>query len=99
MSRRLWLAGVMCFGLVCSGISPSTAEACPSCKAANATDSRLPMAYQASILFMLGVPTVMCSVLGVMLYRLNKAQVAAMEAFESGDVWEHPADETAEGEE
>ena len=45
------------------------------------------MAYQASILFMLSVPTVMCSMFGVMLYRLNKAQVQAMEAFENGDVW------------
>lgn len=93
--RRFWLAGVMLAGLCCSGMLSGTAEACPSCKAANATDSRLPMAYQASILFMLGVPTVMCSVLGVMLYRLNKAQVAAMEAFENGDVWAGPSEPTA----
>lgn len=93
MSRRLWRSALLCFGLVCSGIMSSSAEACPSCKTANATDSRLPLAYQASILFMLGVPTVMCSALGLALYRLNKAQVAAMEAFENGDVFLDPTGE------
>lgn len=65
-----------------------TANACPSCKAANESNSRLPLAYQASILFMLGVPGTMVSCLGVMLYRLNKEQVLAMQAFENGDVWQ-----------
>ncbi len=92
MSRRFWLTGLTLVALTCSGMLSNTAEACPSCKNANATDSRLPLAYQASILFMLGVPAVMCSVLGIGLYRLNKAQEAAMQAFESGDVWQ---DETA----
>lgn len=86
--RRFWMTGMIVTGLFFSGLLSGTAEACPSCKNANATDTRLPMAYQASILFMLGVPTVMVSVFGVMLYRLNKAQVAAMEAFENGDVWQ-----------
>lgn len=74
--------------LAISALSAGTADACPSCKNANATDSRLPLAYQASILFMLAVPTTLVSVLGVMLYRLNKAQVLATEAFENGDVWQ-----------
>lgn len=87
MLRRTCLMSVALAGLLCSGVLTSTADACPSCKAANATDNRLPLAYQASILFMLGVPALMGSVLGVGLYRLNKAQVAAMEAFENGDVW------------
>jgi hypothetical protein len=87
MFRRLSIVAATLVGIGCSGIFTSTAEACPSCKAANATDSRLPLAYQASILFMLSVPAVMCSALGFGLYRLNKAQVSAMEAFESGDVW------------
>lgn len=87
MSRRLWLAGLTFAVVLSSGMLSSTAEACPSCKNANATDSRLPLAYQASILFMLGVPAIMCSALGFGLYRLNKAQEEAMQAFESGDVW------------
>ncbi len=93
MSRRFWLAGLAVMGLMCSGMLSGTAEACPSCKNANATDSRLPLAYQASILFMLSVPAVMCSVLGFGLYRLNKAQVAAMQAFENGDVWQQDESE------
>lgn len=88
MSRRFWITGLTLAALFCSGMISGTADACPSCKNANATDSRLPLAYQASILFMLGVPTVMCSIFGIMLYRLNKAQVRAMEAFENGDVWQ-----------
>lgn len=69
------------------GLTAAPAQACPSCKAANATDNRLPLAFQASILFMLAVPTVLVSGLGVMLYRMNKLQVAAAAAFENGDVW------------
>ena len=92
MSRRFWLSAAALAGFVCVGMSANTAHACPSCKNANATDSRLPLAYQASILFMLGVPAVMCSALGFGLYRLNKAQVAAMEAFENGDVWQDETD-------
>ncbi|MES2788416.1 MAG: hypothetical protein V4719_02260 [Planctomycetota bacterium] len=94
MSRRLWLTGFTVAGLCLSGMFSGTAEACPSCKNANATDSRLPLAYQASILFMLGVPATMCTVFGVMLYRLNKAQVRAMEAFENGDVWQGQSEPT-----
>lgn len=88
MSRRFWLTCLTLASLFFSGLLSGSVEACPSCKNANATDSRLPLAYQASILFMLGVPTVMCSVFGVMLYRLNQAQVSAMEAFENGEVWQ-----------
>jgi len=74
--------------LLACGMTAGTAEACPSCKAANEANTRLPLAYQASILFMLGVPATLITGLGVMLYRLNKAQVLAMEAFENGDVWQ-----------
>lgn len=95
MSRRFWLTGLTLASLFCSGVFSGTAEACPSCKNANATDTRLPLAYQASILFMLGVPTVMVSAFGVMLYRLNRAQVRAMEAFENGDVWQGQSEPTA----
>ncbi len=94
MSRRFWLTALTMSVLLGSGMFSGTAEACPSCKNANAVDTRLPLAYQASILFMLGVPTVMCSIFGVMLYRLNKAQVRAMEAFETGDVWQGGAEPT-----
>ena len=65
----------------------TSVEACPSCKAANSTDSRLPLAYQASILFMLGVPLGLAFGGGYLLYKLNKVQEAATAAFENGDVW------------
>ncbi|MDB5391219.1 MAG: hypothetical protein JWM11_6865 [Planctomycetaceae bacterium] len=84
-SRLRTICTIAVFGVY--ALTAGTADACPSCKNANATDSRLPLAYQASILFMLAVPTTLVSILGVMLYRLNKAQVLATEAFENGDVW------------
>lgn len=62
-------------------------QACPSCKAANESNVNLPLAYQTSILFMLFVPAAMVTGLSVLLYRLNKVQVAATEAFETGAVW------------
>ena len=77
--------------------SAASAEACPSCKEANQTDNRLPMAYQASILFMLGMPFTLATCFGIGLYRMNKAQEEAVRAFESGEVWEGPpADATRE---
>lgn len=63
------------------------AQACPSCKAANSSNSRLPLAYQASILFMLAVPFGLAFGGGYLLYKLNKVQEAATAAFENGDVW------------
>ncbi|MFO1021466.1 MAG: hypothetical protein U0903_12330 [Planctomycetales bacterium] len=82
--RKTGLAALCLLGLSAS------AFACPSCRNANDTDSRLPMAYQTSILFMLSIPLTLGTVLSVGLYRLNKAQEAAVEAFESGDVWTTP---------
>lgn len=55
-------------------------QACPSCKAANETDSRRPKAYMYSILFMLGVPATMATGFGVGFYRMNKRYRAAMDA-------------------
>jgi hypothetical protein len=84
---RTWALAVLC-GF--AAIFPAGLWACPSCKAANETDARLPMAYQASILFMLGVPGTIGLLFGAALYRLNRAQVKAMQEFESGEVWYGP---------
>ena len=62
------------------GLGVSSAQACPSCKAANETDSRLPKAYMYSILFMLGVPVTMVTGFGIGFYRLSKRQREALEA-------------------
>ena len=88
MSRRWWLP-MLSAGLVAWGVSTATpAAACPSCRAANATNPNLPMAYQTSILFMLTVPALIMTGFGVGLYRLNKAQEEATAAFENGEAWE-----------
>lgn len=87
MFRRAALAGLLIFGALASEPALAPAEACPSCKLANATDNRLPRAYQFSILFMLTVPALLVTSFGVGLYRLNKTQEAALAEFESGDIW------------
>ena len=76
--------------------SVQTASACPSCKNGVASDSKLPMAFQMSILFMLGVPATLMTGLGIGLYRMNKVQEEALREFESGDVWDGPAEEPRE---
>ncbi len=90
---RRWIRRA-CLALIVVSCS-AVAQACPSCREANATDARLPFAYQSSILFMLAVPGTLASVLGFGLYRLNQQQEAALEAFESGQVWEGPAEPDA----
>jgi hypothetical protein len=84
LRRGLW-AGLFAGALLVAG--PSLAQACPSCKDANATSSHLPRAYQASILFMLAVPATLITSLGFGLHKLNKAQEEAVAAFEDGSVW------------
>jgi hypothetical protein len=90
MARRMWLAGLLMLGVF--ALDAGSAMACPSCRAANSTDNRLPRAYQYSILFMLAVPGVLVTSFGVGLYRLNKVQEEALAAFENGDVWSEDPD-------
>jgi len=87
MNRSKYLLLGLLSACVWLGVETPQAQACPSCKDANASDNRLPLAYQASILFMLAVPAGLATTLGILLYRLNKQQEAAAAAFESGDVW------------
>ena len=51
---------------------PAAAEACPMCKAAAEADDRLPRAFFASILFMMGVPAVLFCGFGLAFWRLSK---------------------------
>src|SRR5690348_3324349 len=87
MIRRVLFASVMLAWIAAFSPVMTPAQACPSCKTANATDNRLPLAYQASILFMLTVPALMVTGFGVGLYKLNKVQEQALAEFENGDVW------------
>lgn len=79
--RRCFLAIVFVLSLM------SYADACPGCRNVNEKDKHLPMAYQTSILFMLSVPMSLIGGIVFGLYRLNQVQEAAVNAFESGDVW------------
>ncbi|HEX6987787.1 MAG TPA: hypothetical protein VF170_20570 [Planctomycetaceae bacterium] len=57
--------------------SADVAWACPMCKAAAESDPRLPNAFLASILFMLGMPFALATCFGVAFYRLSKRMPAA----------------------
>ena len=50
---------------------PDLAAACPMCKAGAEADDRLPRAFFASILFMLGVPCLLFGGFGVAFWRLS----------------------------
>ena len=58
----------------------SQAMACPSCKAANESDSRRPTAYMYSILFMLGMPATIFSCFGIAFYRMSRREMLAQNA-------------------
>ncbi|QDT17693.1 hypothetical protein [Alienimonas californiensis] len=51
---------------------PAAAEACPMCKAAAESDERLPRAFFASILFMMGMPIALATGFGVAFWRLSR---------------------------
>lgn len=61
----------------------SQAMACPSCKNANETDSRRPMAYMYSILFMLAMPATIASCFGIAFYRMSRREMLAQQAAET----------------
>ena len=65
--------------LAAAGLLPFTdgaATACPSCKAANETNARLPRAYMYSILFMLGMPATVFAGFGISFYRMTRNAAA-----------------------
>lgn len=60
------------------------ASACPMCKLASESSSRLPRAYMYSILFMMGMPAVVTAGFGIGFYRLSrKAAQMQREALEA----------------
>jgi hypothetical protein len=79
---RTWMLTLIAGLLLClSAATP--ASACPMCKLANETDSRLPRAYMYSILFMLGMPMTVLSGFGIGFWRLSrKAALLQREAME-----------------
>jgi hypothetical protein len=59
-------------GIVLCLTAANTASACPMCKLANESDSRLPRAYMYSILFMLGMPATVLSGFSIGFWRLSR---------------------------
>ena len=70
--RSIRLAALILVGLLLIGPMVDAAWACPMCKEATETDSRLPQAYMFSILFMLAVPASIFTGFGIGFYRLSK---------------------------
>ena len=69
MNARL-LAAALVFAAYAA--APEVADACPMCKAASETDDRLPRAFFASILFMLGVPCLLFGGFATAFWRLSR---------------------------
>ncbi|MBI1347479.1 hypothetical protein GC163_14465 [bacterium] len=56
-----------------------TAFACPMCKNAVETDSPQPRAYMISILFMMGMITAVVSAVGILMWRIDRAEKQALQ--------------------
>jgi hypothetical protein len=74
--KRAWILTVAAGLLMCL-TTATPVSACPMCKLANESDSRLPTAYMYSILFMLGMPATVLSGFGIGFWRLSR-QAARM---------------------
>ena len=69
MTTRVSIAALAAAALLAV---PDLAAACPMCKAGAEADDRLPRAFFASILLMLGVPCALFGGFGVAFWRLSK---------------------------
>jgi len=70
-TQRRWLR-MLCLSLLALSW-PALALACPLCNEGIQEDPSLPMAYQASILFMLAMPfTVLGGIAGVIVYKFRQ---------------------------
>lgn len=74
MNRLKKIIYLALFAIVLVSIVPTTAEACPMCKAAAEQDDNQPKAYMYSILFMLAMPAVIFGSFGYGLYRMNQRE-------------------------
>jgi hypothetical protein len=83
---RTWIL-TLTAGLLLSLTAATPASACPMCKLANESDSRLPTAYMYSILFMIGMPATIFSGFSIGFWRLaRKAARLQQEAAEQAVV-------------
>ena len=80
MNSRGWWLNLLVLAALVLGTAAETAQACPSCKTANETDSRRPTAYMYSILFMMSMPAVVLTGFGIGFYRMSRRHRAALDA-------------------
>lgn len=73
------LLSVLVWLVVLGDLLGETAFACPMCKAALEEDDLKPMAYQASILFMLSVPMTIFAGIAVLLFFINRRESKELE--------------------
>ena len=85
MFRRITLLLTLLIATGLVGPSASDVQACPMCKEAAGNDDRLPQAFQASILFMLAMPALLFTGMGVGLYKMAKRENEMLEALEQYD--------------
>ena len=78
-ARRWWPIAVLLAALTL-GPAADVAQACPSCKTANETDSRRPQAYMYSILFMISMPAIVLTGFSIGFYRMSRRQRTALDA-------------------
>ncbi len=73
--RNLILACLL-LGILPGLAEPASCSACPMCKTATETadDQSRPVAYMASILTMLSMPSILFAVVGVTLYRMTRRE-------------------------
>ena len=76
MTRRYsWL---MLTAMTTVSLWSSTVSACPMCKNALETDSPQPRAYMISILFMMGMIAAVTTAVGILMWRVNRAEKQAL---------------------
>ncbi|MFN0053288.1 MAG: hypothetical protein ACKV0T_13985 [Planctomycetales bacterium] len=74
------ICGIRLLSLVAAiGLWTGVAEACPMCSQSIADENALPRAYMYSILFMLGMPALVFSGMGLTIYRAFTRQALAQE--------------------
>jgi hypothetical protein len=74
MRTRSWILTTVAGLLICA-LAATPALACPMCKLANDSDSRLPMAYMYSIIFMMAMPATLLTGFSISFWRLSRQAV------------------------
>lgn len=85
IQRRILVSLASLFTLSVLAAMPEPVAACPSCKAANETDSLRPRAYMYSILFMLAMPTMLFAGFGICFYRMSRSETEMAEMLLPGE--------------